>query len=707
MAKATLAEQFDRAGSLFRSGDLRGAERECRAILKKDARFYRAHHLLAILAFRQGDLGKAVTLLDRCLLYRPDYPEALNDRGVVLSSLGRREEALASYDKALALRPDHLEALNNRGSVLNLLGRDDEALASLDRAVAFRPDYVDALNNRGLTLHKLGRYEDALASYERALAIHRDSFQALLSRGHALAALDRPELALASYDRALVVLPGEPDALLHRGFALMQLNRPDDASDCFEQLLAVNPDHAEARLASCMAQLPTLYLSEPEIERRRALYATRLRALVDHVDRRGSDGDLAAALGRMQPFFLAYQGRNDRELQSVYGALFCRVMAAQFAPAAPPGPPAADEPVRVGFVSAFFREHSNWKIPIKGWLGRIDRRRFRLFGYHTGTRRDAETEIAAGMCDRFVQGPLSLARWRAEILADAPHVLIYPEIGMDRVTAQLAAQRLASTQCNSWGHPDTSGFPTLDYVFSSDLMEPDDAQDHYTERLVRLPNLSVCYEPVDASPGRLGRDEPDLRADATVFWCGQALFKYLPQFDQIFARIASEVPDCQFVFVRHGVEAITDAFRHRLATAFAASGRDATRHCVFLPRMNMQRFAAAIGACDVILDSIGWSGCNSTLESLPHDLPIVTMAGALMRGRHTMAILQMMGVTETITETVDDYVATAVRLAKDAPWRAAVSAAMAQGRGRITGDGACVRSLEAFLDRVAREGTAT
>jgi predicted O-linked N-acetylglucosamine transferase (SPINDLY family) len=487
----------------------------------------------------------------------------------------------------------------------------------------------------------------------------------------------------------------------------MQLNRADEASACFERLIAAQPDHAEARLALCMAQLPTIYLSAPEIDRRRALYETQLRTLVDHAHRRGSDGDLAAALGRMQPFFLAYQGRNDRALQSVYGSLFCRVMAGQFAPAALPSPPAADEPVRVGFVSAFFREHSNWKIPIKGWLGRIDRRRFRLFGYHTGTRRDAETAAAAAMCDRFVQGPLSLARWREEILADAPHVLIYPEIGMDRVTAQLAAQRLAPTQCNSWGHPDTSGFPTLDYFLTSDLMEPADAQDHYTERLVRLANLSICHEPTDAGADPVGRDELGLRPDAVVFWCGQALFKYLPQFDQVFVRIAREVPGCQFVFVRHAVESITDAFRQRLVATFAEVGQDAARHCVFLPRMPMRRFAAAIGACDVILDSIGWSGCNSTLESLPHDLPIVTVPGALMRGRHTMAILQMMGVTGTIAATLDDYVVIAVRLANDPPWRAAVSAAMGEGRGRVYGDAACVEALEAFLDHVGRGAAAT
>src|SRR5262249_11147123 len=157
---------------------------------------------------------------------------------------------------------------------------------------------------------------------------------------------------------------------------------------------------------------------------------------------------------------------------------------------------------------------------------------FQLFGYHTGTERDRETEIARAHCDRFVQGPLSLDRWRDTIIADSPHVLIYPEISMDGRALQLAAHRLAPVQCNSWGHPITSGMPTIDYYLSSDLMEGPDSQEHYTERLIRLPNLSLYYEPVEAKPVPVDRGQLGLRTNATVFWCAQSLYKYLPQHDQ-------------------------------------------------------------------------------------------------------------------------------------------------------------------------------
>ena len=362
------------------------------------------------------------------------------------------------------------------------------------------------------------------------------------------------------------------------------------------------------------------------------------------------------------------------------------------------------EPIRLGIVSAFFRQHSNWKIPISGWLAGLDRKRFRLFAYHPATERDAQTEVAASLCERFVQGPLPLAGWRDAILRDAPHALLYPEIGMDKVTAQLAAQRLAPVQCVSWGHPVTSGFPTIDYFLSSDRMEPAGAEAHYTERLVRLPNLSICYQPADdVPPVPLDRAQLGLRAGAIVFWCCQSLPKYLPQFDEVFARIAAAVGDCQFTFIEFGGgPRITDLFRARLDRAFARLGLSAADHCVLLPRLAPDRFVAAIGQCDILLDSIGWSGCNSTLESLAHDLPIVTLAGAFMRGRHTAAILEMMGVAETIARSLDDYVAIAIRLGRDETARAAVRATIAANKQRVYGDRTCIAALEDFLERAVR-----
>jgi predicted O-linked N-acetylglucosamine transferase (SPINDLY family) len=646
---------------------------------------------------------EALACFDAALKQKSKFAEAHNNRGAVLAALGRHEEAVACFHKALALKTDYADAHYNLGSSLRVLGRYDEALVGLDRALLLRPDYVKALNNRGAVLEAINRLPEALACYDRALALAPGFTESRNNRGRVLLALDRADDAIDNFTAALKFNPDDAEAWYQRGRCLLEISRNEEAAADLAQALALAPGHADARFAACFAELPVIYRDESEIPKCRASYEQKLRELLNDVERGVLKGDLIKAIGARHPFLLAYQGSNDRALQQIYGEMIGKVIARRFSPAPLPPPPAPGEPIRVGIVSSFFYRHSNWKIPIKGWISQLDRSRFYVTGYHLGAIHDEQTDAAARLCDRFVHRTLDTDGWRREILADAPHALIYPGLLMDVSSLQLAAQRLASVQCNSWGHPETSGLSTVDYFLSSDLMEPPDAQACYTEKLVRLPNLSIYYEPVAAEPVSVTREGLGLRAGATAFWSAQSLFKYLPQYDDVFVRIAQAVGDCQFVFLRHfGAPRVTQLVRERLERAFSAAGMRAEHHCVFLNRMSQSQFAAAAGLCDVFLDSIGWSGCNSALECLPQALPIVTFEGPTMRGRHSAAILRMIDVTDTIAATVDDYVAIATRLGQDTQFRQTMSSRMAENRHRLYEDRAPVIALENFLEGAVR-----
>jgi len=234
-------------------------------------------------------------------------------------------------------------------------------------------------------------------------------------------------------------------------------------------------------------------------------------------------------------------------------------------------------------------------------------------------------------------------------------------------------------------------------------MEPVGAQMHYSEKLVRLPNLSIYYEPVDLPPVQIDRAELGLRGEAVVYWCAQSLPKYLPQYDEVFARIAAEVPGCQFVFIEFaGGKGVTEMFKARLDRAFSAVGLKAGDHCIFLARLAPERFAAAIGSCNIVLDSIGWSGCNSILESLAHDLPIVTLAGELMRGRHAAAILNRMDVRETTAVSVEAYISIAAALGRDQTRRGEASSRISSNKHRVYRDFECIAGLESFVEQAVR-----
>jgi predicted O-linked N-acetylglucosamine transferase (SPINDLY family) len=724
---------FARGFAQHQDGRLDDATALYRAVLRANPTHADSLHLLGMIARQRGDPGEAVTLIRRAITLRPEAAHYRSNLANALRDLGRSADALNQYREAARLRPDSAEIRCNLGTALLDLGRAEEAIACYRTACALNPDIADfhynlanalsrsdgfapdeaethyraclrlapdvaeAHANFGRFLLGRDRLDEAERSFREALRCNPNSAPAWNDLGIVLQRRDRLAEAARCHANAVRLAPGAAAFHYNRGCAALARNDTETAAASYRSTLRLAPDHAAARFALCMANLPLIYEDEAEIARRRTAYTDALRELA--ADAKRDDGlILASGVGASPPFFLAYQGQDDRALQETHGKLICGLMA-RAEPAAPmPPSPRRGEKIRVGFVSGFFHDHTVWSLMLRGWLTMLDRDRFSLFGYHTGTRGDARTDMAEQLCARFARGPLSAAAWRQTILADAPHVLIYPEIGMDPAAARLAAQRLAPVQCVSWGHPTTSGFPTMDYFLSADAMEGPEASEHYTERLVRLPGLGIHYAPPAAGAMALSRADLGLRENSVVFWSGQTLSKYLPRHDAIFPRIARAAGDCQFVFIAFARDdAVTAVFRRRLARAFAAEGLNAEAHCVILPAMSQENFIAAIGLCDVVLDTIGWSGGKSTLEALTHDPAIVTLPGPLMRGRHTAAMLRLMDAEATIAGSAEDYIGMAARLARDAGWREAARARVRANKHRLFCDPAPIRALEDFI----------
>ena len=498
-------------------------------------------------------------------------------------TLERSAEALENFKRAIAIKPDYAEAFYNQGNALKGLDRYDEALKSYDRAIALRPSYAKPHCNRGSVLDILGRPADALVCYDRALAIQPDFAEAMLNRCGALRGLKRIDETMQSLERLLTVHPAYAEAHVMRGMLMADFNRYRRGA----RELRTGAG-AEARLQQGALGLVHGGAADPLRRGKRDRGAARgLRAASACASRRLRR---RAASPAICPRVLARRSRSSSptRVRTIASCRACsapwprtlwhkRYGSAELAP-----PPAAGEPVRRRHRQRLFLSALGLEDRRQG-LGQPTRSEtvpgVRLLPRQ---RQDSETALARQLCHRFVQGPASTERWRQIILADRPHVLIYPDIGMSTEASELAALRLAPVQCGYIGHPQTSGFPTLDYFLSGELIEPANGQDHYVEKLVKLPNAGFHYEPLELPPATVTREELGLRPNSTAYWCAQSLFKYLPQHDEVFPRIAREAGDCQFVFIRHFGRGVTELFQKRLDRAFAAAGLKADDHCVFL-----------------------------------------------------------------------------------------------------------------------------
>lgn len=510
--------------------------------------------------------------------------------------------------------------------------------------------------------------------------------------------------AAAVLEQALERCP--PDAELYRAAAaaLRQCNRFDDALAVVRRARALFPARLDFAVGEALL-LPVLYDTPEQIEACRHRYARGLADLKDNVvvDTPAARRDALQAIGGRDNFYLAYQGQSDRELQAAYGQLAHRIMAANFPEWVRPlnmPPVLAGARIRVGYISECFYRHSVCKLFL-GWLEERDRDRLEVFAYHVGPSRDAVTDQVRRACDHFRHLPGDLEQVCRTIRADELHVATYLAIGLNGAVIQLAALRLAPVQCQAWGHPLTSGSPEIDYFLSADLMEPADGQEHYAERLIRLPGIGICF-PKPMIPRVIltkSRGAFGLASDRVVYVCGQSTFKYLPQHDDLFPRIARRVPTAQFIFVQLN-DALANAFGQRLARAFESEGLDWADYCVMSPRLDYMDYWNLHLVADVFLDTLEYSGGVTTLEAIACGLPIVTLPGRFMRGRHSAGILKQLGVTDTIARDKSDYVEIAARLGRDHAWRTEIVQRMAERESSLYSDTSSVRSLEEFYRSV-------
>ena len=237
----SLADMSREAATLYQRGDVAGARRLLKLVLRKAPQHFDALHLMGLIEAQRGHYKDSEVLLRQAVRINPHSAEAHANRGNVQRELGRFAEAVSSYDQALALRPDYLNALNGRAIALVALERFDEALTSYDKALALNPNFIMARYNRGLALARAKRLEEAIVDFDRVLALDPRFLQGHVDRGNALARLGRTDDALVAYDRAAAIEPRFAPALYNRGLALLQTERFAEALASFDTLLAANP----------------------------------------------------------------------------------------------------------------------------------------------------------------------------------------------------------------------------------------------------------------------------------------------------------------------------------------------------------------------------------------------------------------------------------------------------------------------------------
>lgn len=668
--------------------------------LRLSRRLPQAWRDLGLIAMQRSDFAAAEKAEREAVALEPRDANAWFLLGQALFALARHPDAEGAFARSAALHPSFVDARFRLGN----LAFDKQAFAAAARHyqafVRARPADLNGWINLGLSLASAADLAGARAAFESAVALAPEQVKpvALLATVMKQSGAAAAELAPVAR-RVLELSPETADMRVKVACCLFDEFDFSAAKASLARALELDPGNLAARWLQF--QMPDHVVAPDEAVRERFLARWRDGiARFETIDWQQPEYAAQAAdvVTAGANFFLAYLGRPLVDEQVRNARVLCRMAQAAW----PRHDDVAVRPIgakrrRVAVFSSSLHAHSVGRVWSPALLA-LDPVEFEVGVFHAGSGEDAGIQRWRARAAHFEGGERPADAWIEVLRAFAPDIVVFLDVGMDRFTQAVASLRHAPVQAATWAHPVTTGLETIDYFLSADACEPADGDAHYSETLVRLPRLGAFLDLPDPAP-----ESPRGAAaeDSVRLLCAQSADKLHPAHDALFAGILAACPEARLdVLCGAPLPRVAEALAERLRPAFAAAGVAFDTRCRVHPRLPTAEYLAFVRGADVCLDSLDFSGGVTSLDALWQNRPIVTLPGPLMRGRQTFAMLKLIGLDDLVAADRDDYLNIAVRLARDATLRAAVSARIRRRKAELYGDRSVVDALAAFLRTV-------
>ena len=599
------------------------------------------------------------------------------------------------YQMALNKNPNYLEVNLNLGILHNQLDEFSDALNYYKKVLQTNPTYIDALYNLGNVYKKLKQYQKSINCYKKVIQLDHKNIAAYNNLGNLFKDIGEYQNAMNCYKKSIQINQNNVVAYYNLGSLFKELGEYKNAKNCFEKAIEKEPNNLMLQWQS-MNIFPVIYKKYSEIENSRKKFEDKIKKINELIKNtyQYSNEHLINSIMSSTNFFLHYQGKDDLKLQKLYASLVEQLTKKIY-----PNlhkirkKKNSQKFISIGFISSFFREHTISKL-FKNWVIKLNNNKFKKYVYYTEDKTDHVTNYIRSNVDFFYQNT-DVNKLIDRISKDNLDLIIYLDIGMMPKIQILSSLRLAPIQCNTWGHPVTSGFKNIDYFISSELMEKQGSEKYYSEKLIKLPGIGINYDLPDLS--KIKKKNTQKKSNVTAFLNLQSLFKLLPQDDHIYLDIIQKHPNSCFYFIEGIKSSMTLIFKERISKLFKKEGHDYKKFFHFYPRCSQDKFFQLIHDADIILDSFNWSGGNTSLEAISMNKPIVTYPSNFMRGRHTYGILKFLELEETIANSKQNYVDIAVKLAKDLNFRNLVIKKIKTNKKKLFSDRDSIKFFENLL----------
>jgi predicted O-linked N-acetylglucosamine transferase (SPINDLY family) len=683
MTPEALAHVFQAATRNHQLGQLKAAETGYVSVLSFQPDHPFCLQQYAMLLTQLGRVREAVAPMEKSVAIRPDIPAFWNNLGEIYRQVDRLVDSMHAFHKALRLHRLFPEAHYNLANVLKQMGRHGEAVTHYQESVRLKPDYDRAWYNLGNTLREEGRVVPAIAAYKEAVRLRPDWADAHLNFANALYDQRDLELAAHEYRRAAELKPDDPDLDDSLGNCLVAAGKFEEAQQAYRRAQTRRPGKW-LRALRCEMLAPPVFASCDAIRQCRE----SVPGIVDRF-RSTTAIDLSElhTSGAEPPMIMTYHGAAERPTKELFSAFFRERL-----PRFDPPPPRTERPA-IGVVVTHGHE-GVFSRCLGELIARLDRQKLdvKLITSRSGANVLRFMQPQANF-DFFLL-PDRVDHANDHLRQAGFDALLYWEIGTDSMNYFLPMLRPARVQLNCWGWPSTSGHAEVGEYWTWERLEPEDADQHFTEKLVRLRELPSFY--VRPPMPLAGRDKTafGFASEQRLYLCQQNVRKYHPDFDAVLAEILDTDSAGIIGVIADEQPTITEMLMRRLR----ASLKDLVDRVRIIPRQERGPYLELVAAADVVLDTPHYGGgANTVLDAVATGTPMVTWTGPYQRGRWATAINQLLDVPDLNVTTLSEYAGRACRVAMNRELRGQMHAQIKDRSQELFENDAAVREWEQQL----------
>ncbi len=687
------------------AGDLAGAAAIYEQLIQKQSNNYYALHFLGVVRATEGKFAEAARLMEASLRIEPWNAEFAENYATALMKLERYADALAICERILSQQPANPMALYVSGSALAKLKRGAEAMPRLEKLLALAPNDPNVLNDLAVILADSGRASDALKHLDRLLQRDPHNSAALLNKANILAKDHRLDEAAELY-RALIPRspPHAADALLGLGNVRYEGGHIQEALDVYDRALNLNVNIARAWLGRANA-LETLQRYREAVEaygmaikldpQLKYAEGARLYSKLRICGWTGFAEDssriiegVRAAQPVIMPFALfALPATADDQLQCAknYVAADIGLEAAR------PSAARNHTPIRIGYLSADFRQHPVSQV-MAGVFERHDKTQFETFAFSAG--HDDGSELRARIVrafDHFLDVRSLSDRDLAALIRQHEIDIVIDLTGFTKGgrTSALAA-RPAPVQTSYLGYPGTTGAGFIDYIVADETLIPAGFEKYFSEKIARLPGSFFPGDEQQAITANIpSRIEAGLPEHGFVFCCFNQCYKILPDVFDCWLRLLTAVEGSVLWLSSMNLDA--QAALRRVAEAHGIL----PERIVFAESVaRMEDHLARHRLADLFLDTRPYGAHTTAMDALSTGLPVLTCISDTFASRVAASMLAAANLPELITQSLEDYEALALKLAREPEQLRALKDRLAANRQQLFDTARFTRKLE-------------